>query len=359
MRPARVISLSRQVRPAWWGVLVIAAITAGFTGTQSSYSLYTFNLCLLACLGAIALNLLMGTAGQVSIGNAAFLAVGGFASVWLLRLGLPFPADVIVAGVIAGLAGVVVGLPALRLSGLILSLATLAAYFIVLFVATEYQSDASNAGSGGFAVIPLFSSQGITGAQQDWAWLLMILLGLTILVVSRLMRERCGRACRVIRDHPLVAPTLGINVARYKLGLFAFTSAIIGLQGGLTAYLTGLVSTDNYTFLLAVQYLAMILIGGTDSIVGAVLGASLIIALPTLIPNVITPLFGPTVAGLHGPQISQAIYGILIIIFVTSSPGGIVGWGRAASNRICGKSALRASAPVGTAEAVTSGTKGP
>jgi branched-chain amino acid transport system permease protein len=318
--PARSLAVLRRVRPAWWGVLVMGLLTLYFAQTQSAFVVYVYNTCLLACLGAIALNLLMGTAGQASIGNAAFLAIGGFVSVWMLRAGVPFPADIVIASVIAGAAGLLAGAPAVRLHGLELALATLAAQFITLFFANQYQ--VHSAGSAGFSIVPLFNSAGLIGSGRDWAWLLFGIVSVTILIVSRLMRERAGRALRMIRDHDVAAPALGIPVIRYKLMIFTFSSMLIGLEGGLMAHFTGSVTVDNYTLALAIQYVAMILIGGLDSIAGSIIGAAIVIALPVIIPNIVSHLLGANQAATNGSNISVIVYGVLIIVFIIGSAGG-------------------------------------
>jgi branched-chain amino acid transport system permease protein len=321
-------------RPRWmpsWlliGLAVMALSTLYFSTKASSANLFTFNSCLLAAFGAIALNVLMGTAGQVSIGNSAFLAVGGFSSIFFLRLGLPFPGDVIAGGLAAGVAGLIVGLPALRLRGLQLALATLAAFYIVYYLVNEYQSKAKNAGSGGFSINPLFQSKGLVGGQKYWAWLLFGLAAVLVVVATRVTRFRSGREWRLIRDHETAAPALGIAVTRSKMTVFALSSVIIGIQGGLTVYLTGSVAADDFTLLLAVSYIAMVVIGGLDSIAGAVIGAVVVTALPTVVPHLVRSIIGAQQAAQKGASISEIVYGLLVVIFVTSSHRGIVGWFR-------------------------------
>jgi branched-chain amino acid transport system permease protein len=310
------------------GLALMAISTFYFTTKASSANLFTFNSCLLAAFGAIALNVLMGTAGQVSIGNSAFLAVGGFATIFFMRLGLPFPADVIAAGVAAGVAGLIVGLPALRLRGLQLALATLAAFYIVYYLGNEYQSKAKNAGSGGFSINPLFQSKGLVGGQKYWAWMLFGLTALLIVLAVRVTKYRSGREWRLIRDHETAAPALGIAVTRSKMTVFALSSVVIGIQGGLTVYLTGSVAADEFTLLLAVSYIAMVVIGGLDSIAGAVIGAAIVTALPTVVPHVVSSIIGAQRAAQKGASISEIVYGLLVVIFVTSSQRGIVGWFR-------------------------------
>jgi branched-chain amino acid transport system permease protein len=313
------------VRPAWFGIAGLALITGYYVSEASAFHLFILNTCLLAVIGAVALNLLMGNAGQVSIGNSAFLAVGAFSAVFAVRSGIPFPGDLGVAAVVAAAAGAVIGLPALRLRGLHLTLATLAGFFIVQFFATYYQTHTRGGGSGGFFIPVLFQDQGYVGGQQYWAWTLLVVVALLILVATRLGAERSGRAWRIIRDHEIAAHTLGVPVTRYKMLAFAISSGLIGFQGALAAHLSGNVSIESFTLGLAIGYIAMVLIGGLDSVLGAVIGAFLVTALPTVVPIAVTALLGRLpIAGL-GPALAEILYGLLVIVFIVSSPQGIVG----------------------------------
>lgn len=323
-----------HIRSVWLGIIALVAMTASLIVEGSSFHLYVLNSCLLAVFGALALNLLMGTAGLVSIGNSAFLAVGAFSAVFALRSGIPFPGDLVFAAVMAAVVGAVIGLPALRLRGLHLALATLAGFFIITYFGNEYQSRAEGGGSGGFFIPVLFQSQGLTGAQQYWALTLVLLVAVLILGATRLDEHRSGRAWRMIRDHEIVAHTLGIPVTRYKMSAFAISSAVIGIQGALAAHLSGSVSIDQYTLALAIAYIAMVLIGGLDSVLGAVIGAFLVTSLPTIVPTMVTTIMGPTTTAIQGPAIAEIIYGLLVVVFITSSRQGIVGLLRTISARL-------------------------
>src|ERR1700722_6388391 len=262
------------------GFIVVAFVTAG----GSSYSIYIVDTILLAGIGAMALDLLMGTGGQVSIGNAAFLAGGAFATVWASRAGVPFPFDVIIAGIACAVGGLIVGLPALRIRGMYLALATLAAFYLADFIGQKYQSD--TVGAAGFLLKPLFT--GTIGQQSaSRGWLLFGVVAATMILISWLRSGRSGRAWRMIRDHEVAASAMGIPVARYKLLLFTITSAIIGIQGGLTAHFTGSVSYDSFTLTLSISVVAMILIGGLDSVAGPLIGAAVVTLMPVYLPDVI------------------------------------------------------------------------
>jgi branched-chain amino acid transport system permease protein len=307
----------------WLGSLLLAATTGLFIMGGSSFYLFIYNSCLLAMIGAVGLNLLMGTAGQVSIGNSAFLAVGAFVSVFVVRSGVPFPLDLVGAAAAGAGVGVVIGLPALRLRGLHLALATLAGYFIVLFFASQYQAHSEGASSG-FRLAPLYQSQGLVGGQQYWAATLLVVVLLVLLAASRLSVERSGRAWRMIRDHEVAAHALGVPVTRYKMLAFALSSAVIAFQGALFAHMIGTVSVDQFTLQIAISYVAMVIIGGLDSIAGAVIGAALVTSLPTVVGQLLSGV-GPELVATYRPAMAQIIYGLLVVVFITSSPQGLVG----------------------------------
>jgi branched-chain amino acid transport system permease protein len=304
-------------------IIVIAFIVVAFvTAGGSSYSIYIVDTILLAGIGALSLDLLMGTGGQVSIGNVAFLAGGAFATVWAARAGVPFPFDVIIGGLACAVFGLIVGLPALRIRGMYLALATLAAFYLADFVGQQYQNN--TVGAAGFFLKPVFSG---TIAQQSasWAWLLLAVLAGTIILFSWLRSGRSGRAWRMIRDHEVAASIMGIPVSRYKLSLFVITSAIIGIQGGLTAHFTESVTYDSFTLSLSISVIAMILIGGLDSQAGPLIGAIVITTLPIFVPDIIGNFVGSANASQDASNYSEVIYGALIMIFMIKAPKGLVG----------------------------------
>jgi branched-chain amino acid transport system permease protein len=129
----------------------------------------------------------------------------------------------------------------------------------------------------------------------------------------------------MIRDHEIAAQSMGVPVVRYKMFAFALSSAIIGFQGGLLLHFTGSASAESFSFELAVAYVAMVLIGGIDSVAGAVIGAMMITSLPIIVPKVVAQFMSSESAATNGPAIAIMVYGVLVIAFITSSPNGIVG----------------------------------
>jgi branched-chain amino acid transport system permease protein len=306
-------------------------VVAYFTATGSSYSIFVLDTILLSAIGAMALDLLMGTGGQVSIGNAAFLAGGAFATVSASRAGAPFPFDVIIAGIVCAAGGLIVGLPALRIRGMYLALATLAAFYLADFIGQKYQGD--TVGAAGFFLKPVFT--GTIGQQSaSWAWLLFGVVAATMILISWLRSGRSGRAWRMIRDHEIAASAMGIPVARYKLLLFTITSAIIGIQGGLTAHFTGSVTYDSFTLTLSISVIAMILIGGLDSLAGPLVGAVVVTLMPVILPDIIGLFVNSSDASQDASNYSEVLYGLLIMVFMIKAPTGLAGLLRAGGRRV-------------------------
>jgi branched-chain amino acid transport system permease protein len=335
----RALHAARRVRPLYWGVVVIVLATVVVATTQSSYLVFIFNSIMLACMGAIALQVLQGTAGLASVGTAGFLLIGSFGSVFLLRAGIGFPFDVVFAGLLAGIAGLITGLPALRLKSLFLALATLAAYFVSFFLGTLYQQHVPIAQSTGFSLPTLFSSAGLDNGGRYWAWFLLPIVLLVVIGASQIMRDRSGRALRMLREHEHIAPTLGISVMRYKLLIFALSALVTGIEGGLLAHFSGSVSTDQFPLALSFQYVVMIVIGGLDSVAGAIIGAAIVIALPVWVSDIVGFTAGQSRASVLGPNVALIVYGALVIIFVTSSPNGIMGLLRTARGLVVRRAA--------------------
>jgi branched-chain amino acid transport system permease protein len=181
-----------------------------------------------------------------------------------------------------------------------------------------------SAQAAGFFVPVLFGSYPADSGIY-WSWLLFAIVSLIILAATRIIRERSGRALRMIREHEHIAPTLGIPVARYKLLIFTLSAMVIGFEGALLAHLNGSVQTANFPLTLAFQYVLMVMIGGLDSILGAVLGAAVVIGLPIVVPNIITAINPNESNPSVGANISLILYGVAVIFCVTASPDGIVG----------------------------------
>lgn len=294
--------------------------------------LHLVNLTMIAIIGALALNLLTGFAGQLSLGHAAFLAVGGYLSHFFSTLDLPFIVVVPAVMVVGSVIGFLVGAPALRLRGLYLVLATVGFHYIALFVIHVYQSSGEKSilALTGFLLPTVDFGIFKLDATFKWTYCLGFFLLLTTAFCINLTRTRIVRAWIALRERDITAAALGINVPLYKLKAFVVSTSLTCMAGALLVYYLGAVSSENYTLDLAVSYLAMVVIGGAGSVLGSYLGAIFVAVMPFLI----TGLFELVQAGprfqLRYIVPSQIVaFGLLMIMFLVFEPRGIVGiWRR-------------------------------
>lgn len=312
-------------RERYWLLVLIAvaaavALTAIITQALPDYYVYTSVLVVLAGCGAVALNLLMGYAGQVSIGNAAFLAIGAFTAVGVARYG-GFLVGIVAGAVASGLAGLIIGIPSLRLRGFYLVLSTLALQQIVSFGFEQIQG-ATNTPAGYTLDIAKVGSYQIR-SDTDWLVLAVCVLAIFLLVTSMLERSRTGRAWKAIREHEPAASVIGINVSRYKLLAFVISSAMIGVEGVLLAYYAGVVDYHTYTLDLAVSYAAMVLIGGLGTLYGPLLGAILVTVIPVILKQIGASGSGSSFLTKNSSSLNLLIYGVLIVVVLLAEPGGL------------------------------------
>jgi branched-chain amino acid transport system permease protein len=296
------------------------------------------NLMLIAMLGALSLNYLTGSAGLISIGHAAFYAVGAMtAAITGTQWGWPFPLVLVAAGVTGALAGLLAGLPSLRVRGLYFVLSTFALHYIVMFVFLEYQFKF-------FDVVGVPYEQASLGpvalnTPMRWYFFLLPLVVLVYMGLRNTMRTREGRAMMAMRDHELAATSAGVDVRILRLKAFAFSSAIASVAGALYAYYLTNTTSEIFGIQFAIQFIAMIIIGGMGSLPGSLIGAAVWLLLPSIITGFASQANEST--GLvrlllieHRAQFVQAIFGTMVIVLLIFAPGGIAGMGRQIKNRI-------------------------
>lgn len=286
------------------------------------------NQALIAMIGALALNLLMGTTGQISLGHAGFIAAGAFTAASVAtHLNAPIVVALVGAAIVGGLLGVLVGLPALRLKGLYLAVSTLAAYFVIVVALGQYQA-AISFGAG--FTMPAASLLGWTiGSERAWFFCLFPLTLFVVLLNLNWLRSAFGRAWVAIHHRDVSAQSLGINVAAYKLLAFSVSTALTCMSGALWAYHTGFVSVEAFDFHMLIQYLAMVIIGGLGSVLGCILGAIFVIVLPHLITSGVEAI--PLLQGLGSRvfELQAALFGIMMLLFLILEPRGLAGiWAR-------------------------------
>jgi len=244
----------------WLVLLVIALMAFPFVFQGSRYMLYVVNSVLIAVIAAVGLNILTGFTGQISLGHGAFMGVGAYASgYFMIKLGMPFIACVVAAGFVTAIVGMIFGIPSLRLKGLYLAIATLAAQVILEFVFVRWRD--VTGGSQGLMVPP--AAVGGIAFNSDFKFYFLA-LGFTILAVmaaKNIIRTKPGRAFMAIRDRYISAEIIGIPIFRYKLMSFGISSFFAGVAGSLWAHYLGIITPEHFGVMTSIQYLSMIIIG--------------------------------------------------------------------------------------------------
>lgn len=320
----------RLIETRWQKAALVALVLllAAFPLAAPQFAIGIANQTLIAIVGAAALMLLTGYAGQISLGHAGLLAAGALTTAILFKeLGASFWVTLPASAAIGAVLGLVFGLPSLRLKGLYLAITTLALHFVVAFIGGEYET------RRGFSTGILVPPPAIAGfalqEQQHWYYVLLALAAAAMLFCLNLLRSRTGRALMAIRDHDIVAESLGIPVRRYKLLIFVVSSTMTSVAGCLLAYYRGFVSIEAFSLYLTIDYVAMVIIGGLGSMLGVVLGALFVITFPYVIEGLLRIL--PTPAGIANEifAINYAAFGLVMILFLVFEPLGLVGiWRR-------------------------------
>jgi branched-chain amino acid transport system permease protein len=311
-----------------WSLAILLLGLLAFPLFASPFQLDLANQVFLAAIGAIALMLLTGYAGQISLGHAGLLAAGAFtAGILFKEMNAPFWATLPAAGIVGALLGVVFGLPSLRLRGLYLAVSTLALHFLVVYLGGEYET--RRGFSTGIVIDPPKLGGWTISGGRTWYFILGLLAAATLLLCLNILRSGTGRAWAAIRANETVAEALGIGVAAHKLLAFVISSALTALAGALFAYYRGFVSVEAFSLFLAIQYVAMIIIGGIGSVLGAILGAAFVTLFPYAIEAAIGALPGAQrYAGLLFAA-NYAAFGVVMILFLMLEPLGLVGiWKR-------------------------------
>ena len=326
-----------------YGILLALLLIAPYMLSSYLMSQLVF-VCIYATVG-VALLILTGFTGQASLGHAAFLAIGAYTAAYLQKYNVPFPVYFLAAGLLTGIIGAMVGFPALRLTGIYLVIATISFALIVEEILARWESVTN--GNEGMRVKTL-SLLGVTVPRDSptFYYLCLAVLVLTIVGTLNLLRSPTGRAFVAIRDSETAARSMGVNVALYKVKSFAISAAITGFAGVLFAHKLSFISPEMFTLQLSIEFIIVILIGGTFSLHGAVLGAIFIVMIDPFLtylkddmPGIIAGVAAALGAGkataasiqadiaafasLNG--LKGAIYGIIIVLFVLFEPLGLYG----------------------------------
>ena len=278
-------------------------------------------------IAALGLNILVGFTGQISIGHAAFFGLGAFTSAYLSsKLPIPVFFAIPLAAVVTAVVGLIFGLPAARLKGLYLAIATLAAQYILLdfFSRAEWFTGGVVPASAGPFTLFGYALRG----DRQYFYVVLVYVVVCYLLVTNLMRTRDGRALIAVRDHYLSAEIMGINLTKYRTLSFGLAAFFAGIGGALYAHYQEVVSNEGFTIDRSIVFLAMVIIGGLGSVMGTLMGTAFMVLLPEAMETLS--------ALLRGSAIDQALalknniaflreiaIGLVIVLFLVFEPDGL------------------------------------
>ena len=302
----------------WYGALMAALLAAPWLVPE--YWLAQLTFVLIYAIVGLGLMLLAGFTGLFSLGHAAFLGVGAYTQAVLTGYGVPFPVALIFAAALSAVVGVVVGLPALRVKGIYLGMATLSFGFIVEEVFARWESVTGGNAGKNLKAPDFYWFKADTG--DSFYFLCLIITVVCTLAVLNILRSPTGRAFVAIRDSEISAQSMGINLARYKTMSFALSAALAGIGGALYAHKLRFISPDQFNIVQSIDLLLMVVIGGLGSVHGAFLGAIFLITMPQLIA--LAKDYLPAAIG-QATGLQGLVYGLLLIAFVLFEPMGLYG----------------------------------
>lgn len=305
-------------RVSFWLAVVATFLAAGVPFVVSDYDLFNLSRVAAVAIGVASLNLLTGFSGQVSLGQGAIFGIGGYAAMMSMRfLEMPAWAALLVAIAVGGVVGLVIGLPATRMGGFNLGLLTIV--IAALFPVLLYRFSDFTGGQAGVTLsAPALPSP--TEALTDAQWLYLVVLALllaTIAFLNRLVGRRTGRALSLIRAGRILAVSSGVDTHLVKLQLFVISSMIAAFGGAIFAFVLGLVVPESYPLIFSITILVASVVGGSRSWVGAILGAALVVYLPSITSSVIP--------GEASAYLAQLVFAVVLGVCVILAPNGIAG----------------------------------
>jgi branched-chain amino acid transport system permease protein len=310
-----------------WGILFVFLIFLCTCPLFMSARILTIMTIIgIAVISVHGLNILTGYCGQISIGHVGFMAVGAYISAILTaKLGWSFWMALPCAALGAGIAGLIFGLPSLKIKGFYLIMATIAAHFIIIWLIIQFQS--ITGGPDGLPVPKPKIGSFVFKSKVSYFYLVMAFAALSTLVTRNIIRTRAGRAFVAIRDNDLAAEVMGISLWSYKLQAFFIGCVYAGVAGALLVHYFGLASVDQFPFMDSVWYLGMLIVGGMGSTSGAIMGAIFLKLLDELV-TVVGPILSAAVAAQAAASLALITRGLVIIIFLIFEPRGLAhSWG--------------------------------
>ncbi len=325
-------------------LLIVVAIVIFFSVADDDWFSIA-NYTLIAAIAAISLNVLSGYTGQISLGIAFFMAIGAYTAAYLggdiptssfdaLGLGLPFIIWLPAAGIVAALAGALIGPTALRLKGFYLGIVTLALIFIGQYIFFNVRGITGGPqgrtfptpaiGNATFDQQNSYFGIAFTSGQQYFV-LILIVLVLVAFFVYNVMRTRAGRAFQAVRDNETGASIMGVNLFEAKMGSFILSSFLAGIAGALFASYSRYIIPDYWSLPLSIQFVAAIIIGGIASVWGSILGAAFVFGLPLVIDHFSLLPVASGSGMISSGDLNAILYGLLIVVFLLFEPGGVIG----------------------------------
>ncbi len=309
---------------AWTVILLVTLVAAPVL--LSSFLLSYMTIILFTLVGVLGLTVLTGFTGLISLGHVGFLMLGAYAyAIGVTRLGLPPELALVLSAVVPAVFGLVVGIPSLRLHGLYLAITTLAFSHIVT---ASVLAGGKFTGAGRGIMIPRPKMLGVDlSSDRMFYWFCLAMCILAVLVTLNFRRSYIGRALVAIRDNDIAARTMGINLVRFKLLAFLVSAALTGVAGAMMGMYLSIVSVESFPFLLSIEALAIVIVGGLGSVLGAVLGTIFIVTLPEIFSALVSVLGGrlQDLMTTSAHEIKSVLYGLAIIGFLRFDPRGLRG----------------------------------
>jgi len=309
------------------GVIAVVAVAAMLPFLVSDYRTFQFTQALVYAIVLLGLNILTGYNGQISLGHGAFYAIGAYTAAILMdKFGVPYWATIPAGGAVCLVFGFLFGLPALRLHGHYLALATFALAVAMPQILKYNAIEHWTGGVQGIVIIKPNPPAGLPLSPDQWLYFLTLAIAVVLFIfASNLIHSRAGRALMAIRDQPIAAEAMGVNAALYKASAFGVSALYTGVAGALGAIVVQFVAPDSFTGVLSINFLIGVVIGGLASIWGAVFGALFI-------------QFVPNIADQISKAAPWAIYGIFMIAVAYVMPTGVAGflrlmWAKIAQGR--------------------------
>lgn len=303
----------------WYGLLVLLMLALPLVIGTYWTSLLT--LIAIYAIVALGMNLLTGYAGQISMGHAVFFAVGAYTSAYFtMKLGFPFWVALPCGGILSAILGICIGLPALRMKGLYLAIATMGFGFIAEQVMVSWES-VTNGVNGIMLERPRIAGFDFT-SDTSYYYLVFVVLVVMMIIIKNILRTPTGRALVALRDSEVAAESMGINLAVYKTAAFSISAFYAGIAGSLFAHHMLFIGPENFDIVVSINFLVMIIIGGMGSVHGAVFGAIFMTLLPELIS--IAKDYLPAAIGQQS-GLQGTVYGLILIFFVLFEPLGLYG----------------------------------